>query len=285
MKCKPGDMLFVHTTGSILSWAVMYYTGPTIWSHVATFGRDGYLYDCTTQGVIEHHISDYFDGKSYIAVISLSSDIPKNSRKKMMLFCEQKLGNGFNWKGIFFFWLRIITGNDEDFRLCCVADIFILLSVPMLMFYKFPTISSVFFFLSIVYILVVAVSRIHARFLSSKRTIPDFKHENKSGESVDEYVVGKNIIDDLINLSLEELEKYFIPFEHDFASTPALIIAAYNNMASKLTKIEDYDKAEMLYNKAIKYCDDSTSQGKLKVATILNNLAGVYFEKKNLTGS
>jgi tetratricopeptide (TPR) repeat protein len=95
-----------------------------------------------------------------------------------------------------------------------------------------------------------------------------------------EYKVGKNIVDDLINLSLEDLEKYFIPFEKDFADVPAAIISAYNNMASKLTKIGEYDKAEMLYSKAMKHCDGSTPKGKLKIAMILNNLAGVHVEKK-----
>ncbi|MBN1787162.1 MAG: hypothetical protein JW806_02070 [Sedimentisphaerales bacterium] len=274
-KCKPGDILFVHTAGSIMSWAVMYYTGPGIWSHCATFGKEGYLYDCTTQGVIERHISDYFDGKSYIAVMSIGNKLPDKQRKKMTLRAEQILGAGFDWKGIFFFWLSIISGNNEDFRVCCVADIIILIVSLMGIFYKILILRYVFLALGVLYLLVVVFSRVRMKIFKRERVeYPDTKEAKK------EYVVGKNIIDDLIELSLEDLEKYFGLFEKDFADIPEAVIAACNNVANKLVKIDEFAKAEMLYKKALKYCKTSTPKGKMGVAGILNNLAGIYVERK-----
>lgn len=274
-KCEPGDILFVHTADSILSWAVMYYTGPTIWSHTAMFGKDGYLYDCTTQGVMEHHISDYFNGKSYIAVIALGSKISENKGKKMMLRGEQIIGSKFNWKGIFFFWLAIISGNCEDFRMCCVADILILLSSLMVIFYEIPIIRYIFLNFSALYLFVVIFSRMRMK-ISKRKCI-----ENQAIDEIKkEYVVGENIIHDLIELSLDDLKKYFEAFENDFADIPGVVSSVCNNIASKLTKINEYDKAEMLYKKALKQCKDSTPKEKMDIAGILNNLAGVYVEKK-----
>ena len=274
-KFGPGDFLFVHTADSILSWAVMYYTGPTIWSHEALFGKDGYLYDCTTQGVMEHHISDYFDGKSYILVFPLNSKISENKKKKGILWLEQQIGSKFNWKGIFFFWLAIISGNDEDFRMCCVADILILLSILMAIFYKIPIIRYAFLYFGIFYLFVVIFSRIRMK-VSQKKCI-----ENKAIEEPEkDYVVGENLIDDLIELSLSDLEKYFEAFEKDFADIPGAVSVACNNIASKLIKINEYDKAEMLYKKALGRCKGSTSKEKMDIAGILNNLAGLYVEKK-----
>jgi tetratricopeptide (TPR) repeat protein len=104
--------------------------------------------------------------------------------------------------------------------------------------------------------------------------------ENQATKGEKEYVVGKNIDDDLIKLSLGELEKYFEAFENDFADMPGFVSAACNNAAMKLMKINEYDKAEMLYKKALKRCKGSTPKEKMNLAGILNNLAGIYVEKK-----
>lgn len=94
------------------------------------------------------------------------------------------------------------------------------------------------------------------------------------------YIQGKNIYDDLVNLSLDELEKYFIPFEEDFKEVPGAIVVAYNNMAQSLMNIGEHGKAEMLYLRALKHCSRLTEDDDFRYASILNNLAGVYFEQK-----
>jgi tetratricopeptide (TPR) repeat protein len=225
--------------------------------------------------VIEHHISDYFDGKSYIAVMSIGDKLSDKQQKKMVLHAERILGAGFNWKGIFFFWLSIISGNNEHFRVCCVADIIILIVSLMGIFYKILILRYVFLALGVLYLLVVVFSRVRMKMFKKKCIeYPDTKEAKK------EYVVGKNLIDDLIELSLEDLEKYFGLFEKDFADIPEAVIAACNNVANKLVKIDEFTKAEMLYKKALKYCKTSTPKGKMDAAGVLNNLAGVYVERK-----
>src|SRR6266853_580503 len=61
---KTGDLVFLHTADSFLSWLVMYYTS-SVWSHVASVSENGYIIDAATSGVLEHPFSDYLDGKSY----------------------------------------------------------------------------------------------------------------------------------------------------------------------------------------------------------------------------
>ena len=61
---------------------------------------------------------------------------------------------------------------------------------------------------------------------------------------------------------------------------PGFVSAVCNNAAMKLMKIDEYDKAEMLYKKALKRCKDSTPKERMDIAGMLNNLAGVYVEKK-----
>lgn len=176
-KCQPGDYVSVHTADSILSWAVMYYTGPTIWSHSMLFGEDGYIYDCTTQGMLKRHISDYFDGKTYISIIKLSEKMSENDKKKVVIYGEQMLGTQFAWKKIIFFWLAIVLGYSRSaFRICCVADIFILIVGFMFIFYKVLFLRYVFLILGVVYLLVAVFSRIWVKFVM-KNDIKDLLGE------------------------------------------------------------------------------------------------------------
>src|SRR5665213_2801633 len=66
--CKPGDHLLHHTSNSIQSWLVMYFTASP-WSHVTVLAKGGQLYDMTTDGFRIHHFSDYLDGNGYILVL------------------------------------------------------------------------------------------------------------------------------------------------------------------------------------------------------------------------
>lgn len=118
--------IFVHTRNNFLSWLVMYYTGPTVWSHCATMVEGGILYDMTTEGGIKHHISDYFDEKTYIKVIPIPTRT--ENIRKMIIFSERAvLGGKFAWGKIFRFWLAIITGTDIEYRLRYTLDITIVL--------------------------------------------------------------------------------------------------------------------------------------------------------------
>src|ERR1017187_7658324 len=67
---KPGRLIFYSCTDSFQSWLIMYYTS-SVWAHVTTASYDGNIIDTTTSGVIEHPLSDYLDGKSYISIYTI----------------------------------------------------------------------------------------------------------------------------------------------------------------------------------------------------------------------
>jgi hypothetical protein len=118
--------VFVHRRNSFLSWLVMYYTGPGIISHCVNMFEGGILYDMTTQGGIRHHISDYFDGKTYIQLIDIPAQ--KSNIEKMKTSYEIIIpGSKFAWKKVFLFWLAIITGADVEYRIRYSLDIILVL--------------------------------------------------------------------------------------------------------------------------------------------------------------
>lgn len=105
-----GTLLFACTFDSIPSWAVMYCTNSTI-SHVATFYGDGIVHDCTTSGVIQHSFANYFDGDTYVGIISLPD---KGNRPKMRAFMDTTLGHGYNWRGVQSVFLQILFGAHKE---------------------------------------------------------------------------------------------------------------------------------------------------------------------------
>jgi hypothetical protein len=168
--CKPLDILLVHTKNSFLSWLVMYYTGPTIWSHVATFGYNGYIYDATTKGVIKHHISDYFDGNTYIAVRQLEG-VSEEKRKEASFFLETNVGCKFNWKGILMLWLKIISGKNDHYRLRYSSDIIIALLFLALLSCRFFVMQVFITVVLLVYISVVVFNKLFYRPLSKSNAM------------------------------------------------------------------------------------------------------------------
>ncbi len=72
----PGNILFLHTRNSFLSWMVMYYTD-SLWSHTGMIADNRNIIDATTSGVIEHPFSDYLDGRSFICIYKLRGDMTR----------------------------------------------------------------------------------------------------------------------------------------------------------------------------------------------------------------
>lgn len=154
--CKTGDILLVHTTNSFLSWLVMYYTGPTIWSHVATFGSGGYIYDVTINGVIKHHVSDYIDGRSYVAVRRLSG-ISEEKRAEMEKYLDEIIHRKckFNWKGVVKMGLLIVLGARKSFRFRYLCDFLILIIAILLLVQGLPALFWIICSLGLLYSVVV----------------------------------------------------------------------------------------------------------------------------------
>lgn len=135
-----GRLFFLHGVGSWQSWAVMYYTS-SIWSHVGSFTEDGRIIHATTGGVIEHDFSDLFDGRSYI-MINVFSEMPSAEIKaEITSTMRSQLGSGFNWAGVFRFWLAIVTGAHADYRLKHSLDLGVLAGCFASLGFLFPAIS------------------------------------------------------------------------------------------------------------------------------------------------
>lgn len=138
----PMSFLFCHTRGSFLGWLVMYYTN-SIRCHVAGFMENGMLLDATTSGVIKHPASDYLDNKSYLQICT-TKPMYADHLRDYMTRCEFVIGDGFNWAGVIFFWLHIIIGNDEAWRLKHSLDLFVLFYILTLLNPKFMCLNVIY---------------------------------------------------------------------------------------------------------------------------------------------
>ena len=154
--CKTGDILLVHTANSFLSWLVMYYTGPTIWSHVAMFGSGGYIYDTTISGVIKHHVSDYINERSFVVVRRLSG-VSEEKRAEMEKYLDEIIHRKckFNWKWVVEHGLLIVLGAHRRFRFRYLCDFLILVIVILLLIQGFPVLFWIICSLGLLYSVVV----------------------------------------------------------------------------------------------------------------------------------
>jgi hypothetical protein len=121
---KTGDLVFLHTADSFLSWLVMYYTS-SVWSHVASVSENGYIIDATTSGVLEHSFADYLDGKSYI-LMKRVREITDEQRQKMLTSCREQVGGRFNWVGVVRLFLDIVCGFHARYRVHFSVDFLLL---------------------------------------------------------------------------------------------------------------------------------------------------------------
>ncbi|MEO3864245.1 hypothetical protein [Rheinheimera fenheensis] len=106
-----GEILFVHTANSSLSWVIMYFTNSVL-SHTAIIYGNGIVHDTTTDGVLRHSLENYFYGESYIEFRTLPSN---RTPEEMRAFLDSTLGHGYNWTGVFFLAFHIAIANTPDF--------------------------------------------------------------------------------------------------------------------------------------------------------------------------
>lgn len=125
-----GHILFVSTTDSALSWAIMYCTNSTL-SHTAIFYGNGVLQDCTTSGVVRRSFDRYLDGKSYLKV----TPPPRGTNlAHMREFMNQSLGAHYNWLGIFRTLINIVIGNDPNSSWRIYWDLLMMLLIASCIF-------------------------------------------------------------------------------------------------------------------------------------------------------
>jgi len=130
-----GHILFVSTTGSVVSWIVMYATdGPM--SHTAMIYGDGVVHDVTSVGIHRHSIADYFDRKSYICVVPPPQGTDLNYARQFM---DRTLGAKYNYAGVLRLGFNIAIGNNPSFSWRLTADILLLLSGVGLSIYLYSS--------------------------------------------------------------------------------------------------------------------------------------------------
>jgi hypothetical protein len=176
-------LFFCHTRYSVLSWLVMYYTSCP-WSHTGSFAEQGRIIDATTAGVIEHSLSDYFDGRSFIVIKRLKEDIFSAKEKAEMLkWLRNTVGKKYAWfKVLRLFW-NIISGSHELYRLRYSADFLIiaLLLAPVSLWS--PVIGILIGTMSAIYLLIVVTNTPKRRVM--RQLLMEEEGRNMKGEKYD----------------------------------------------------------------------------------------------------
>ncbi|MBU0471451.1 MAG: hypothetical protein KKF65_02420 [Nanoarchaeota archaeon] len=155
----PISIIYCHTRGCFNSWLVMYYTNSVL-SHTAMFLENGLLLDVTTSGVIQHSASDYLDNKSYLIILSIQKT--KDEINECLNRARSMIGCDFNWGGIFYFWLLILFGNNEEWRLKHSLDVLFIILI-------FSFINSGFLFLGFVYVILTGMFVIKRMVLENEK--------------------------------------------------------------------------------------------------------------------
>ncbi len=130
-----GCVFFYHAKNSFISWLVMYYTNSYV-SHCANFVENGFLIDCTLQGVIKHPFTDYLDGRGYIC-IKTPRGLTDEAAREISQTAHRFVGKPYDWKGALNLGLFYILGRQESFRISCILDFLTVLLPVMLLSYKF----------------------------------------------------------------------------------------------------------------------------------------------------
>ncbi len=154
----PRHRFVYHTRDSFLSWLVMYYTA-SVWSHVGNFTERGHIIDATTAGVIEHPLSDYFDGKSYIIILAAKKGLVSDEQlAKSLEWGRRQIGCGFNWPGLRRFFWSIVFGAHANYRFRVSGDILILLLVLCPLAYLSHTFGVLLLLVSSLYVFIVVMN-------------------------------------------------------------------------------------------------------------------------------
>jgi hypothetical protein len=175
-KLKPGDMIFVFTGNSLISWAIMYLTKSRI-SHVAMYIGNRAICHATTVGVISEPIESLFSKNTVLLPVHIRN-ISIKKREKMIALARKYIGAPFNWKAIFIKFFRIVTGRDVPYyRFKYLLDLtwilFLLDITPLVLLHKI-----IFMWILIPYILLIIINR----FLWSLVPIPFDKYYVKPTE-------------------------------------------------------------------------------------------------------
>jgi len=126
---KPGFILFYHPTNSFLGWLVMYYTCGYV-SHCAVLVEQALVVDCTTSGVIKHPLSDYLDGKGYLA-FRVPRGLNDEMGGRISKVARDHIGYRYGWGTAFSLFLTAILGFQRLYRIVWFFDFALVSLAPI----------------------------------------------------------------------------------------------------------------------------------------------------------
>jgi hypothetical protein len=164
---KPFSSLFYHPFGSFISWLIMYYTGG-VWSHYAIFIRNGYLSDQTTEGSINHPFVDYLDGRGYVKIFILNSNITEDKIDELEMACKKDIGKRYNYPRVINMFFQIILGFRDSYKLRFTLDILIL-SAMIISFLKALNLGYGFIIITAIIYIMIVILNVSKKLLLSKK--------------------------------------------------------------------------------------------------------------------
>ena len=135
---KPGDLIFVQTLNSFISWLIMYITKSDI-SHNAIYIGNGMISHATTGGILDEPIESLF-GDSVIVPCRMKFD--KLQQEKLIQAKNTFVGQPYNWNWVITKGLLILSCREHIyFRFSYLFDALfglLILDFPFLYFGGFP---------------------------------------------------------------------------------------------------------------------------------------------------
>lgn len=194
---QTGDIFFVQTFGSVISWAIMYFTRSQV-SHVAFYLRDRKIVHATLSGVVTEPVEVLFNSNTRILPCAWD-DLNKHREGLEEMLTSSTIDNFYyDWGLVVRKALRIIFGWDwYYFRWTFIVDAALLvltLDLPFIVFFHSPVVS----LLLPLYVLTVFVSRIFSKKLPPSQGNPgemlNFLYASGQGKFIlDAYHVGQQL--------------------------------------------------------------------------------------------
>lgn len=121
-----GTMLMIHTRESFLSWLVLYSTGGPV-SHLCIVGpKTNSVLDMTTNGVLVHSLSDYFNNNSLVWAVVLPGFEKVYNDEFFQKFITRSRKFDYSWRTVITKGLIIFSGFSADSRIIHLLDFVIL---------------------------------------------------------------------------------------------------------------------------------------------------------------
>lgn len=199
---KSGDVLFVETLNSWMSWLVMYMTKSEI-SHVALYVGNHSIAHATLDGAAIEPIEVLYDEETRI--LPLISPIPDETRQLVLPYFKDELcGVPYGWRDVIKKATRIFLGRDwRYFRWSFLVDLIVVLlalDAPLILIYE----RMFFFWLLIPYLTVLLINRI----MDKIKPLPFDQGTAKPHECLEILLdQGGELLFDAYELSRQQLEE------------------------------------------------------------------------------